>query len=116
MATRRLLWPGSLGIVCGLAAFLAGAVGWLSGPDARAYDLALRTRPPLQGPGDIAVVVIDDESIARLGRWPWPWSRHARFVRALHEHYRAKAIVFDLPEEVQARIFRENARRILKLT
>lgn len=96
MATRRLLWPGSLGIVCGLAAFLAGAVGWLSGLDARAYDLALRTRPPLPGPGDIVVVVIDDESIARLGRWPWPWSRHAALVRALHEHYLAKAIVFDL--------------------
>ncbi|UCC68493.1 MAG: CHASE2 domain-containing protein [Armatimonadota bacterium] len=96
MATRSLARAGLLGLICGLAAFVVGAAGWLAGVDASAYDFGLRTRPPLPRVGRVAVVEINDETIKRLGRWPWPWSRHARFVRALQEHYKPDAIVFDL--------------------
>ena len=96
MGTGFLVRPGRIGIICSLAAFLAGALGWLAGLDARAYDLALRTRPALPESGRVAVIEINDESIKRLGRWPWPWSRHAQFVRVLSESYQPDAVVFDL--------------------
>jgi len=96
MGTRSLLRPGYLGLMCGLAAFLAGAAGWLRGLDAGAYDLGLRTRRPLPEVGEVAVVEIDDASMHQLGEWPWRWSQHGEFVRVLHEHYRPRAIVFDV--------------------
>lgn len=70
---------------------LAVAVGMLAlhaGTDAiatlerRFYDFA-----SIQGtraPSDrIAIVAIDDASIARIGRWPWPRDVHARLVDQL---------------------------------
>jgi PAS domain S-box-containing protein len=106
IGTRALLRPLALGLAAGLAAFLAGELGWLSGLDDRSYDLAVRTRPPRRGASDIAVVQIDDEAMRSLGRWPWPWQRHADFIDTLRASYHPAAIVFDIlfsePESPQA--------------
>ena len=75
---------------------MLGECGWLAGLDARSYDLAVRNRFPLPGASRVAVVLIDDISIKKLGRWPWPWTRHAEFVRTLNQHYHPAAIAFDL--------------------
>lgn len=96
IGTRRLARPAAFGFACGAAAFLIGQLGWLSGLDARSYDLALRTRPPAQAAARVAVVEIDDVAIHELGRWPWPWSRHARLVENLRERYQPSAVVFDI--------------------
>lgn len=32
---------------------------------------------------DIVIVAIDEESLSRLGRWPWPRARHAALINAL---------------------------------
>jgi PAS domain S-box-containing protein len=79
-----------------LLAFLVGELGWLAGLDARACDFALRKRRARPPDPRIAVVEIDEKSIARLGRWPWPRSTHARFLATLTEHYRPAVVVFDL--------------------
>ncbi|MBN1459866.1 MAG: CHASE2 domain-containing protein, partial [Armatimonadetes bacterium] len=89
---RGTLW---LGAICGLVAFLVGELGWLAGLDARAYDLGVRMRGS-QPSSDVVVVEIDDESISRFGRWPWPRSLHARFLAGLEQRYRPSAVVFDL--------------------
>ncbi len=49
-----------------------------------AYDLGVgaRTRTPSDR---IAIVAIDDSSIANLGRWPWPRSRQAELIDRLRE-------------------------------
>ncbi len=93
---RPLGGPVLLGAGCGLLAFLLGELGWLAGLDARAYDFAVRARPPQPGDSRIAVVEIDDDSVARLGRWPWPRSVHAQFLATLRERYRPNAVIFDL--------------------
>jgi serine/threonine-protein kinase len=47
------------------------------------YDLGVRSRE--RTPSDrIAVVAIDDESIRKLGRWPWPRSLQAQLIDKLH--------------------------------
>jgi len=83
--TTHWVRPARLGLIAGLAAFLVAEMGWLAGVDARLYDLGIRTRNPLPRPSNVVVVQIDDFSIAELGRWPWPWSQHARFTRLLEE-------------------------------
>jgi diguanylate cyclase (GGDEF)-like protein len=42
--------------------------------------MALAGRPPT---GDVIVVDIDEQSLAAVGRWPWPRSIHAAIVDAL---------------------------------
>lgn len=47
-----------------------------------AYDLGVRLRD--RTPSDrIAIIAIDDASIANLGRWPWPRSLHAALIDKL---------------------------------
>ncbi len=50
--------------------------------DSAIYDLLLRSseRP---APNDIVIVAIDEASLERHGRWPWPRTLHARLVDQL---------------------------------
>ena len=43
--------------------------------------------------GQIVVVAIDDKSIARLGRWPWPRQYHARMLNKLRDAGAAQVLV-----------------------
>jgi len=56
--------------------------GLLQGLERKAYDLGVQaaTRQPSD---KIAVIAIDDQSIANLGRWPWSRELHARMVDLL---------------------------------
>ena len=58
------------------------------------YDFCVRVRvKPATAP--IAVVAIDDESITKLGRWPWPRAYIASMVNLLST-YNAKVIGLDI--------------------
>ena len=71
-----------------LAAVLAGLVLWLSGngqlPRANGIvqDAASWLHQPAASP-DIAVIAIDDASIAAIGRWPWRRALHAALLERL---------------------------------
>ena len=54
----------------------------LDGLERRLYDAAMRhsERAPSQR---IAVIAIDDRSIANIGRWPWPREVHAELIGKL---------------------------------
>ncbi|HZP13403.1 MAG TPA: serine/threonine-protein kinase [Nevskiaceae bacterium] len=58
------------------------------------YDLGVRgnDKPPSDR---IAVIKIDDESIANIGTWPWPRTLHAQLIDKLHEAG-AKAIGYEV--------------------
>jgi diguanylate cyclase (GGDEF)-like protein len=51
--------------------------------DLMVYDLLLPTRAPAAQPP--VVIEIDDDSLAALGRWPWPRSVHAEMIDRLRE-------------------------------
>src|SRR5262249_47611634 len=53
---------------------------------------ALAARPPT---GLVAVVGIDDDSIARLARWPWPRDVMAQLIKALND-YKVAVIGIDV--------------------
>lgn len=63
--------------------FLAGARSDLvQSLERKAYDLGVLATS--RTPSDkIAVIAIDDQSIANLGRWPWPREIHARMIDIL---------------------------------
>ncbi|WP_374383292.1 CHASE2 domain-containing protein [Dongia sp.] len=48
-----------------------------------ALDLRFRMRGSLPSPNDIAIIVIDDRSLAKLGRWPLPRATLAQLVDQL---------------------------------
>ena len=48
----------------------------------RFYDFA-STSTTRQPSDRIAVIAIDDQSIANIGRWPWPRDVHARLIDQL---------------------------------
>ncbi len=53
--------------------------------DLRAYDLLLPPTAAAAPPSRVAVVAIDDASIAALGQWPWPRDVIARLIDRLHD-------------------------------
>ena len=63
--------------------------------EAKALDLRFHLRGMQQPEAPVILVVIDDRSIAELGRWPWSRRRFAEIVQRLHEAG-AKVVAFDL--------------------
>jgi adenylate cyclase len=80
-----------------------------------AADLRVYARKPTPPTGLVAIAAIDDRSIAKLGRWPWPRSDHARVVNALKE-YQVAVIGFDdlVSERDPADVQRESIMAQLK--
>src|SRR5215207_587601 len=55
------------------SAVIAMAVAWRApGLDLYARDWLMRARGPLAPPDDIVIIGIDEASMARYGRFPWP--------------------------------------------
>ncbi|MGA2793277.1 MAG: CHASE2 domain-containing protein, partial [Roseiarcus sp.] len=59
------------------------------------FDTLQRAGPWEKPPGRVNVVDIDDESLKRVGQWPWSRSTLAALVRALQD-LGAKVIAFDV--------------------
>ncbi len=81
-------------LIAAIFCFLAIFNQWFWRLDNVVYDASLQafSRPP---PSDIVLLAVDDESIARVGQWPWPREIHARAINRLTEAG-AQAILFDI--------------------
>ncbi|WP_306606055.1 CHASE2 domain-containing serine/threonine-protein kinase [Azonexus sp.] len=71
-----------LGLMVTIAMLLAGTTDLLQSLERKAYDLGVQasTRTPSD---KVAVIAIDDPSIANIGRWPWSRDLHARMTDLL---------------------------------
>ncbi len=80
-----------------LIVVLLGQAGILRGLDDRLLDLRLRHWPRTVEPmsGEVVLVDIDDRSLERIGRWPWPRTRLADCVVELGRAG-ARTIALDL--------------------
>ena len=84
---KLLLWTAVAGLIFGLIGF--GTIGENS-------LLALRNCLHWhKASGDVVLVKIDDESLKKVGRWPWPRRYHAMLTDKLSEAG-AKRILFDI--------------------
>ncbi|MBI2254437.1 MAG: adenylate/guanylate cyclase domain-containing protein [Proteobacteria bacterium] len=69
---------------------------WLEGLDQGAtLDWRFRLRGPKAPPNDIAVIVVDDRSLAKIGQWPWPRAKLAEMVEYIRMAG-AKSVGFDI--------------------
>lgn len=68
----------------------------LSQIDVYLYDVRLRLSMPGGVDQRIAIVDIDEKSLAELGRWPWRRDHLAKLVDQLFDHYHIKALGFDV--------------------
>lgn len=79
---------------CAAAALLLAGTGTLAPLELALRDATLRLAPH-RSPDLVAVVAIDESSLARLGPWPWPRDTLARLVQAMADQG-ARAVVLDL--------------------
>jgi CHASE2 domain-containing sensor protein/predicted Ser/Thr protein kinase len=91
----------------GLAAALVVAVGRLlsstsSAPlELAAYDRVMRAVDVTPSP-EVVIVGIDNDSIERLGEWPWPRDVHASLLDRLRSEG-ARVVAFTVPFDTAAR-------------
>ena len=94
---RKLLVPLAITLVVALLS----TWGYLQQPtflenlERQAYDERLRLRGPRQPFGHVVVVAIDEESLVRLGRWPWSRDVMARLVTAM-DAAEPRAVGYDI--------------------
>lgn len=88
-----------LALLAAGAALLSLAVGaetpLLRDLETASLDLRFRLRGPVQPGPETALIVVDDKSLAALGRWPFSRRLLARAVHAISDAG-ARVIVFDL--------------------
>jgi len=95
MRTRATILVGAAAGAVALAAAMA-ASPVLQRVELQLYDAFLdRARGGMDPPRTVAVAAVDDASVARFGRWPWPRDRLALLVDALVEAG-ASAVALDL--------------------
>jgi len=71
-----------LGLVLTLVLLLAGNGDLLQSLERKAYDMGVVASS--RHPSDrVAVIAIDDQSIANIGRWPWPRDVHGKLTELL---------------------------------
>ena len=86
----------SLAAIVVVSALLGTFVSWRApGIDQYMRDWMIRARGPLPAPDDIAIVAIDEPSIARFGRFPWSRALSARAIDAIAAA-QPKAIAVDV--------------------
>ncbi len=96
----RLPKPGA-GALATLAALMVGVLAYLIDPlplrvlRNAVFDQYQRWHPRTYEPVPVRVVDVDDESLKRLGQWPWPRTRIAELIRRLQDAG-AVAISFDV--------------------
>jgi serine/threonine-protein kinase len=83
-----------IGVLATLVILVLSPRDLLQSLERKAYDLGVRATS--QTPSDrIAVIAIDDQSIANIGRWPWSRDVHARMIELLIGA-KAKVIGYDV--------------------
>jgi eukaryotic-like serine/threonine-protein kinase len=65
------------------------------------YDRVMRATPASPA-ADVAIVAIDDASIAKLGEWPWPRDVHASLIARLTAAG-ARVVAFSVPVDTSPR-------------
>ncbi|HAH04938.1 MAG TPA: hypothetical protein DCM05_00195, partial [Elusimicrobia bacterium] len=114
---KKKAWLIDALIGLAISLFVAGSyyVEWapMEGLELKAYDMRAKFRQRLETPAEPVIIAIDDDSIARIGRWPWPRTRIAEMLdllSAANPKVVALNIVYSEPERNPAIADIENLR------
>ena len=75
-----------LGLIVALVLFVASGSDLIQSLERLAYDWGVRASSHAPSPR-VAVIAIDDQSIANIGRWPWSREVHAQMIVKLKQGY-----------------------------
>ncbi|MDR5757185.1 adenylate/guanylate cyclase domain-containing protein [Caballeronia sp. LZ035] len=91
-------WALGVAIVIGFAAHALSLypLRFVDTFDALIYDTQLRLFMPRTTDTRIAILDIDEKSLAELGRWPWSRARMAELVETLFEREHVAVLGFDM--------------------
>ncbi|WP_313515773.1 CHASE2 domain-containing protein, partial [Pseudomonas sp.] len=92
--SRALLWLPLLAIAAVLALQLSQPLSLQALRNAL-FDQYQRWQPRVYREVPVRIVDLDEQSLARIGQWPWPRTRVAELVTRLQQAG-AAAIVFDV--------------------
>lgn len=96
---RKSIFIGFLVVLCFAALLFFNPpiiASWIQSLENWTYDTEIRkSYKPLSGDSPIAIVDIDDSSLAELGRWPWPRNQVAELLKKLYE-LGATVVAFDI--------------------
>ena len=67
-------------LVAGLYVYPPSLLAYL---DQRVYDVLFRSTHSFQASGRVVIVDLDERSLARFGRWPWPRGQIARLLEKI---------------------------------
>src|SRR5258708_12251930 len=73
-----------LGLIVALVLFFASVSDLVQSLERLAYDWGVRASSHAPSPR-VAVIAIDDQSIANIGRWPWSREVHAQMIVKLKQ-------------------------------
>ncbi|OGQ25232.1 MAG: hypothetical protein A3D29_01610 [Deltaproteobacteria bacterium RIFCSPHIGHO2_02_FULL_42_44] len=75
---------------------------FIEGIDEKASDARFKARGQISPSSEVVIVAIDEKSINKLGRWPWPRTTMAKLINELtHAKVVAFDVVFSEPETKQ---------------
>jgi adenylate cyclase len=77
-----------------LAAYFVG-VPLLDLLELKTYDMRLQSSTPATPPAQVAIVAIDEESLSKIGRWPWSRRTVAQLIERL-DQLGVQAIALDV--------------------
>jgi adenylate cyclase len=89
---RHFAWLGSVALTALIGTWRPDALSRL---DLRVYDVIGESSRAADGDSHVAIVAIDERSLAELGQWPWPRDVIGSLVDRLREGG-ASAIAFDV--------------------
>lgn len=103
-------------LLAGVIILLLQIFPWFDLIDRRFLDLHFKIRGIDEPHSDIAIIDIDDESIMKMGAWPWPRKYYVDLLKLIEPHH-PKVVFFDLifaeiSDEIQDAEFAEEMKKL----
>jgi adenylate cyclase len=92
MPSKERILYAAAALLCALITYTSFTQGYFAGPEAALEDTLFSPRPVST---DVVIVAIDDESLIRIGQWPWPRATYAKLLEALTP-YEPEAVGIDI--------------------
>lgn len=84
-----------LSLICAVIILAAFKMNLLDRSELALLDYRFKIRPPQAASEDVVLIDIAQDSIDRIGRWPWDRKWHVALISAL-KRYDVKAILYDV--------------------
>src|SRR5215813_13299987 len=94
-AMKALLGAVAASCLVAVAILLLSWTTYFSELNSTAYDFTLRLAGPVAATSPTLIVAIDEDSLRRIGGWPWSRETLARLIRGI-EGARPRAIAVDI--------------------